>query len=373
MKRLLTFFAASCIFSAPAFAGSDSSKKAVVPVEDDRWKFQLSVPGWMAGMEGDVGINGLTSAVKIDPGGILRRVDMTASLRGEASKGRFGVLGDFLYLSLSDGIGTETAVQKVDLQMDQIMGELAARWRLVEGRRGFLDVIGGVRYTNLFQQAVVQADAQQVAEASDTLVNAISNRLATALAGEALRNLAANAFSTRAEGLDPSQPSNLPIGPLGGTVGAQLRAKVDRIVAAKQAGLRAAVQTAQQASGIARIAANARAESLKKDLSREIADTVEKTLNTRIARTDDWFDPFIGLRGRFNFTDPIYCTARGDVGGFGVGADFTWQASAAFGVQLTERVFAEAGYRILEVDYRHDGLIYDVRTHGAEINLGIVF
>ena len=79
------------------------------------------------------------------------------------------------------------------------------------------------------------------------------------------------------------------------------------------------------------------------------------------------------IRGRYNFTDRIYFTARGDVGGFGAGADFTWQATAALGMQLNDRMFAEAGYRILGVDYRNDGLIYDVRTHGAEINLGITF
>jgi len=352
-------------------------KKAVLPAEEDRWKLALSMPGWLANIKGDVGVNGLVSHVDVNTDAIVRRIDMAGSLRGELSKGRFGIMGDFLYLSLSDGIGTPSIVKKVDIQLDQTMAELALRWRIVDSPRGSLDVIGGVRYTNMFQQAVVQANAEQIGEASTHLVNAISDKLATALTTKAVSALINADFATPGapafggEGSD--EPSTLPIGPVAGRIGPKVRARIAQIVQAKQAELQAAVQAARQAVGAARVAAQARVDGIKKDLSHDIAKTVESALDTRAARTDDWFDPFIGLRGRYNFTDRIYFTARGDVGGFGAGADFTWQATAALGMQLNDRMFAEAGYRILGVDYRNDGLIYDVRTHGAEINLGITF
>jgi hypothetical protein len=99
----------------------------------------------MPAMEGNTGINGLIAPVDLDPGDIIRHYDMAASFRGEASKGRFGIMGEFLYTSLSDGIGTKTVVKKIDLQVDQMMAELALRWRIIDNPRGSLDLYGGVR------------------------------------------------------------------------------------------------------------------------------------------------------------------------------------------------------------------------------------
>jgi hypothetical protein len=366
------FLAAVFTFGCPAFGGNDD-KKVVVPVQDETWQFKLSSPGWLAGLEGDVGIDGVISRVDVDPGDIIRRIDMAASLRGEASKGRFGITGDFLYLSLSDGVGTNTVVKKLDLQVDEIIGELGVRWRLIDSPRGSFDVIGGVRYMNLHQQLVVQANAERIDEASTRLVDAVGDGLRTALTSLGLRELIASEVATSIEGFDPNRPSTLPIGPLGGRLGDELRARVQEILEAKRAELTAAVRAAQQSVGAARVQAQARLNGLKKEISRAVADTVEDKLSTRVARTDDWFDPYIGLRARYDFNDRFYLTAKGDVGGFGVGSDFAWQAEAALGLRLTERISAEAGYRALGVDYDEDGLTYDTITHGAQVTLGITF
>ena len=64
---------------------------------------------------------------------------------------------------------------------------------------------------------------------------------------------------------------------------------------------------------------------------------------------------------------------RGDVGGFGVGSDLTWQVEGSLGLQVTKNIWAEAGYRALGVDYEADGLIYDTITHGAQVTLGLSF
>ena len=57
------------------------------------------------------------------------------------------------------------------------------------------------------------------------------------------------------------------------------------------------------------------------------AGTLEKasSLTSRLSQSfslyEDWFDPFIGVRGRYNFYKPFYLTAEGDVGGFGIGSE----------------------------------------------------
>jgi hypothetical protein len=369
MKHILTLLALS---ATATFAG-DPGKKTVSPPEEDRWEFALSMPGWMPWLQGDTGVNGLVTHVDFDPGDLIRHYDMVASLRAEAGKGRFGITGDFLYTSLSDGVGTKTIVKKIDLQVDQTIGELALRWRLIDGPRGFLDVTGGVRYTNLFQQVVVQPDAELIGERSEELVDRVGEAVRTALEASELGELVAALVATSSPAFDPGQPSQLPIGPLGGRVGDRLRERIAGIVAAKQAELSAAVQAAQATAGAAKVAAQARVNQIKRDLSRRIAKEMQSSLDTRVARTDDWWDPFIGLRARYQFNDRFYLAAKGDVGGFGVGSEFSWQAEAALGCQLTDRIFAEVGYRALGMDYDDEGLVYDVILHGAQVTLGIEF
>jgi len=365
MKSIRILSLLTAIAGCTADAGEPTFEKQAPPPTplDDRWRFSLASPGWLAGLEGDVGINGVVSHIDVDPGDIIRRIDMAVSLRGEASKGRFGVTADFLYLSLSDSVGTDTVVKKLDLQVDEIIGDVGLRWRVLEGGRGYLDVIGGVRYVNLFQQLVTQANDQRISEASTELVDKLGGRLRTALSDSGLRQLIADSINGQLDALGPEGPTQLPIGPLGGRIGEALRAQIASIIQSRRAELSAAV----------RANAQTRVREIKREVSDRIARVLSSSLATRVARTDDWYDPYIGLRGRYNLTDRFYATAKGDIGGFGVGSDLTWQAEAALGFQITANIFAEAGYRALGIDYEDDGLIYDTTTHGAQVTVGITF
>jgi hypothetical protein len=373
-QRLSASLLASLALGATALSG-DNDKKTVAPLTplDDRWRFSLSVPGWLAGLEGDIGIGGAVSRVDVSPRNIIRRIDMATLLRGEASKGRFGITGDFVYLSLSDGVGTSGVVKKLDLQVDEIIGELGMRWRVIEGKRGYLDVIGGVRYVNLYQKLVLQPNSERIGEASTNLVDEVGERLRTALSESGLRDVIAQQLGAQLAALDGRNPT-LPIGPLGAHERTPILDRIRQIIDSRKTELAAALRDrAQAATDALRAQAQARVDSIKRDVSRKIARTLESKLDTTVSRTDDWFDPYIGLRARFNFTDRLYATAKGDIGGFGLDSDFTWQAEAALGCQLTARVFAEAGYRALGIDYEDDGLTYDTITHGAEVTVGINF
>ena len=92
-----------------------------------------------------------------------------------------------------------------------------------------------------------------------------------------------------------------------------------------------------------------------------------------MSKTNYWFDPYVGLRGRLNLNKAFYLTGRGDIGGFDVGSQLTWQAYGALGCQITRNIYAEAGYRCLYMNYRGGGLLYDAYTRGVEINMGITF
>jgi len=74
--------------------------------------------------------------------------------------------------------------------------------------------------------------------------------------------------------------------------------------------------------------------------------------------TLEWVDPVVGLRLRHRTASGSDLALVGDVGGFGAGSDFSWQAVATYGFDVhtfgtTMRTVL--GYRALSVDYSENG------------------
>lgn len=86
-----------------------------------------------------------------------------------------------------------------------------------------------------------------------------------------------------------------------------------------------------------------------------------------------WVDPWVGVRGVVPFDETWAMRLRGDVGGFGVGSDFTWQALVLLAVTLGDGVAIDVGYRAIALDFEDDDLAYDVVFHGPIIGLALSF
>jgi len=90
-----------------------------------------------------------------------------------------------------------------------------------------------------------------------------------------------------------------------------------------------------------------------------------------------WFDPILITRLTADIKDKWLFQLRGDVGGFGVGSDLTWQLQAYAGYQFTKLFRLTAGYRYLSMDYDKgtdaSRFIYNVDTFGPEISFGFHF
>ncbi len=71
--------------------------------------------------------------------------------------------------------------------------------------------------------------------------------------------------------------------------------------------------------------------------------------------TVDWVDPFVGARWMQSVAPGQSILVRGDIGGFGAGSDFSWQALATYNLKLCETdghtINGYVGYRALTVDY----------------------
>jgi len=95
----------------------------------------------------------------------------------------------------------------------------------------------------------------------------------------------------------------------------------------------------------------------------------------------DWVDPLIGARVRYSVAPGHELFLRGDIGGFGAGSDFSWQAIAAYGFDLgvyNGVTFSGViGYRALSVDYSQGSgrtrYEFDAVQHGPVLGISARF
>lgn len=90
-----------------------------------------------------------------------------------------------------------------------------------------------------------------------------------------------------------------------------------------------------------------------------------------------WLDPIIIARFHNPEGSKYLYQLRGDIGGFGLGSDFTWQMQASIGYRISQLFQVSGGYRIIGVDYNkgngEDRFMYNVDTSGIELRVGFNF
>jgi hypothetical protein len=92
-----------------------------------------------------------------------------------------------------------------------------------------------------------------------------------------------------------------------------------------------------------------------------------------------WIDLLVGARWTRDISDRWKMQLRGDVGGFGIEADFTSALSASFLYRFSERFSLDLQYRAMWVDYEEGNsgqpgyFAYDTVTHGPIVGLKIEF
>lgn len=99
------------------------------------------------------------------------------------------------------------------------------------------------------------------------------------------------------------------------------------------------------------------------------------------SQSKQWIDPIVGARTTWTLGNRVAATIAGDVGGFGVGSDFTWQALGVvgyrFGLLAEDNAVLFVGYKALYQDYREGSgrneFEWNVTMHGPMTGLAIRF
>lgn len=107
------------------------------------------------------------------------------------------------------------------------------------------------------------------------------------------------------------------------------------------------------------------------------ADVGFRNIGVSVDGDQDWVDPIVGVRYGFQIADMWALRLYGDIGGFGVSSDFTWQGLGLIDFQPWKHVAFVAGYRAIGTDYtsgsNRDKFTYDAIVHGPVIGLDIRF
>ncbi|MEI8309803.1 MAG: hypothetical protein WCH98_03510 [Verrucomicrobiota bacterium] len=448
----------------------------LVPGKDPNgWSFVIEPYVWAMGIEGKTGVGGYPAMnVNVDAVNVIRHLDWAVFAKGEIRKGRWGVLGDGYYAALS-GSGDLGGNLYTDgsLQLQQAIASLALAYRIIDDRRGFLDIYAGARYNFLGIQMDLNTDSSGINALGTQISDAVASRISsavmaqvdivkpqivsavTAAAQAQLESAKAQATAAAESAVTAAQAQvaatkALAAATVTATVESDLSGKLlasesktkpsikslkvleklagdsrDRnrsnhrlekvrllegdsrntgqrldearrvegkrdalhsidhkelkgILASSKGAMREYIR-AQAELEVARItgsvtsAVQARADAAKTKLATSISSSVKNALPTHESGDQWWIDPIVGLRGQINLTRWLFLAAQGDVGGFGVGSQITWNTQATVGVNFTRNIFAELGYRYMYVDYNKNNFLYQMNSFGLFSSIGVKF
>jgi hypothetical protein len=347
------------------------------------WQFTIAAPGWMAGMDGTIGVRGVNADINIGFDQILQHLDMIFAARAQAQKGPFGIYGELFYIGLSDDAQINRMINNIHEQVDMTLVDGGLSWRLFNQPRWSLDFAAGTHYTNVYEQLELHSDPALIQQASERFVNNVAELLRERLDQdisnseflEALKStIKADIINRIGNALERHERRpDIPIGPLGGRIRQEIAKRVENFIEIKKAELRARVDELVARGVARRDAVDMVVNEAKAQIANQLAVRLNKSLSQTLSRDDYWFDPYVGLRARYNFNKTYYTAVRGEIGGFGVGADLMWEVEGVIGINLTRSIFTEIGYRALGANFEDRDFRFDVVTHGPQITTGITF
>ena len=379
MNRMLKLAIAGILLlsTVTSWAGTQETKAVLeqpVNPATPPWQITVGGPGWLGSVSGHTGFHGVNPYVNVGARQILRHVNFIWATEAELRKGRYGVLGGLLYINGQAGVNGSGLVSRVGAGMQQFISQTFLSYRIIDSPRGWLDLLGGFRFTYLGSQVNLNPNVPAIDAASTQLVNefagAVDSRLVARFQPDFadlvtdVKTFIHDTITDRLKSIQGSLPS-LPVPPVAEGAVDKIRTHLQDLLDAEAAELAAAI----------RAAASARVNQLKAQITSQVASFVTGQLNRGYSFYDSWADPVIGLRGRLDLGKAFYLIAEADVGGFGIGSDIAVGAYAALGCQITRNIFSEIGYRYLYDDFRDEsvGYLYQLSLYGPQLTIGLKF
>ena len=95
--------------------------------------------------------------------------------------------------------------------------------------------------------------------------------------------------------------------------------------------------------------------------------------STGSSGTEEWLDPFIGIRTQWNFARRWYLGFMINYGGFNVGSEETYETFGGLGFRFNKGHAVRAGFKAIGVNYDEDGFLFDVDQKGTYLAYFLFF
>jgi cell division septum initiation protein DivIVA len=379
---------------SPARAGAPATPPPLAPATMEKlpsaWEFTVEPYFWASSIDGTIGLGGYSTGFDVGFDKIIKHFDIGAALTFDLRHDRWSFFFDGSYVKLSGASDTPGPLYKganMDFKQAYLQGAVA--YRVLEGKRGWLEVFGGVRWNYMGVDLNLTQDSQGIEDFSQEVSNRAVNRttaavqkrldeIAAALEPVVKSKLSQTAADVKSgiisnakdrilgafEGL-PDRPGHglpgrFPPG-FGAEIVGKANAYADALVAQKVAEAQAALDAAKANAVKKAQQAVARA---KNQLASAISQELRQRLPTSASRSVDWLDPIVGLRARLNLSDQFFLKLYGDIGGFGAGSELAWQYYAGLCWQVSTNGALEAGWRQNYNDYSNGSFLYRASMYG---------
>ncbi len=414
---------ASCNRITPLLAGILCASIACLASASARedppgWKYTATPYLWMPAFEGDVGVGPVSAPVDAAFSDYMGDLAGALLLLGEARHGRAVVLVDGIWMRLEDEVKPgRDALSMVDVQLDMVLLEAGVGYDVISTERNLLLVLAGARYVDMTVEADLTVNVAAAEATTERLFEQAANELETKVKREVQRKKNAIADSIPrgrpGEVAGRVEEGILDLG-VGGAVSVEIdlpfqsggqsvdiadeqRAYADAVQRAvaeraaevidtelspierqdpelvKRAISKAASESVDELKGNISSEARRALETAEANLVAAVGAGVEKLGEEEFSSTTDWVDPFVGARLTSRLTEKAYGVIYGDIGGFGVGSELTWQAFAGLGLRLSPQVTLETGYRYLAIDYEEGELDVNIDLKGFVLGVGYSF
>src|SRR5881392_4465133 len=180
IKRFFLATAVFALFGALRAGTLELQPKETAPptiTQSEPWQFTIAAPGWLASMDGTIGVRGINADIDVPIDEVLQHLDMIFAARAEAQKGPFGIYGEVIYIGLSDNTQINRMINNIHEQVDLTLVDGALSWRLFNQPRWSLDFAAGTHYTNVYERLELHNDPVAIQQASERFVENIGNDL----------------------------------------------------------------------------------------------------------------------------------------------------------------------------------------------------
>ncbi len=152
-SRLVAAGLAVAFFAPAAPAAAAAGQASPHDSQDGDWHYRVAPYLWATGLSGDIGLGEQAPVGSIDAefSDVWDHLDIAGMLMFDAQRDRWGIAADFFYakLSVDSDAYADAGYGTVDVDTKNKIVHLAATYRLSSTDAGHLDLIGGLRYSDV--------------------------------------------------------------------------------------------------------------------------------------------------------------------------------------------------------------------------------